>query len=120
VACILGSPADSVSSVAPRSDDETGLSTYWIDLLLFRLRNWHDDQGREQVLVEGNLTAILKVGDVVVAHSLYELFDDERMPVEHLLRALEAWRGEVLARGGDFEIPATYRRNPMEMPPGPG
>ena len=111
--------ADSVSSVAPRNDSTSGLSTYWIDLLIFRLRHWHDDDGREQVLVEGNTTAIVKVSDEAVARSLYELFDDERMPVQDLLPALEDWRVRVLARGGDFDIPERYQRNPIEMPGGP-
>lgn len=111
--------ADSVSTMPYRGEETTALSAYWIDLLIERLENWHEAPGVEQALIHGNATELVKVDDKVIARSLYDLFDDERMHGPELLRLLHRWRELVLLRGGDFFIPGTYRRAPCAMGPGP-
>lgn len=94
----------------------SGMSTYWIDQLVDRLENWSDEPGVEQQLAEGNTTQLLRVDDAVVARSLYEDLPDETLPTASLLPALHAWRGELLVRGADRELPAHLRRPPISLP----
>lgn len=63
----------------------------------------------------GNATELVKIDDVLVARSLYEAFEDERLPVSLLLPALIEWRDLVLARGGVRDLPESQRRNPIPM-----
>jgi hypothetical protein len=62
----------------------------------------------------GNATTLILRGSDVIAASDYELFDDERMPVDDFLGVLLAWRSEVLdvRDTQHHQIPQTYRRNP--------
>lgn len=108
--------ADSVSTMPYRGEARTTLSTYWIDLVVDRIRTW--DGTPECTLVSGNVTELVKAGDLVIARSLYELADDEALPVPIMLTALQQWRNRVVERGGRFEIPETYRRAPYPMPKG--
>lgn len=97
---INGALADSVSSLPPRGDKSAGLSTYWIDLLIDRLETWLPDPGEEMMILSGNTTELVRVDDVVIARSLYELFDDEQIQVATLLQPLRRWRARVLQVGG--------------------
>jgi hypothetical protein len=97
--------ADSASSMPFRGERRTTLSTYRIDLLTTRIEAW--DGQVENSLAAGNTTELLKHHDVVIARSLYDLFDDEQLPVETILTTLRAWRDRVVERGGGFEIPET-------------
>jgi hypothetical protein len=83
---------DSIGSRAPRSHPE-GLSTYWIDRADNELRQAEDGD----VLLFGNGTSLIKSGDHVVAHSLYEMFDDEEMPIDEFRSGLDAWRSAIHA-----------------------
>lgn len=109
--------ADSVSTMPFRGEATTGLSTYWLDLLIERVENWSDAPGVEQSVISGNATELIKVDDRVVARSLYELFEDESLPIAEVLPALRSWREQVVAKGGMFTIPETYRRAPFPMAP---
>lgn len=110
--------ADSVSTMPFRGQSTTGLSTYWLDLLIERLEDRSDAPGVEQSVINGNATELIKVDDEVVARSLYELFEDERLLVAEMLPVLRLWREQVVAKGGTFTIPETYRRAPFPMPRG--
>ncbi|UUW88970.1 hypothetical protein ABFU82_09510 [Nocardioides sp. WV_118_6] len=102
--------ADSVSSMPPRGRRGKRLSTYWIDRALARLALPAPGPGAELSLAGGNDTALVRIGDMVVARSLYELFDDEALSVEVVAGALRAWRVRVIERRRAFAIPQTYRR----------
>ena len=107
--------ADSVSTMPHRGEATTSLSTYWLDLLIGRLESWSDEPGVEQSVISGNTTELVKVGDFVIARSLYELFDDERLPIVDLLPVLGRWRDQVTTNGEKFAIPETYRRAPFAV-----
>lgn len=106
---------DSVSSLPYRGEGKSGLSTYWIDLLTSRLENWVPDAGDEMAILNGNVTELVRSGPDLIARSLYDLFDDERLPVKDLLPLLREWRARVVAGGADFAIPETYRRAPFPL-----
>ncbi len=86
--------ADSLGTRAPRGHPE-GLSTFWLDRMLERLDAWVTP-GTE--LGNGNATELIRTESGVRATSLYELFDDEEMPVDELRAGLIAWRSEVMKR----------------------
>jgi hypothetical protein len=92
------------------------LCSYWVETVIWRLQNWSDAPGAEQQITEGNTTAIVKVGEVVAARSLYSGCADHRLPVEHLLPALHAWRDRLVARGAARELPAAHRQVPIALP----
>lgn len=100
--------ADSISSMPPRSSWRRTLSTYWIDRTLGAL---HAEPTDGVALASGNSTEIVMDGDVVVARSLYDLFDDEQMNRDVFEGLLVAWRAEVVAHRREFRIEKTYRRN---------
>jgi hypothetical protein len=50
------------------------------------------------VLVSGNATSLVVVGDKVIAHSDYEVFDDEEMPLTAFVSGLRAWRAATAER----------------------
>jgi hypothetical protein len=90
-------------------------SPYWIDAALSRLE---EQQARNASgrFIWGNESALLLEGDQIVAHSLYELFDDERMPVAMFLRILGGWRQQVVSARSEGRVstpPETYRRKPF-------
>lgn len=82
--------SDSIGSRAPRGHPD-GPSTYWIKEAETGLRQAADGD----VILFGNSTSLIKSGDDVVAHSLYELFDNEKMPVEEFRSGLHAWRDAI-------------------------
>lgn len=100
--------ADSVSSMPPRSAWRRGLSTYWIDHVLDGLEEG-DIDGR--ALAYGNATELVEEGDSVVARSLYDLFDEERMATDEFVAILNAWREQVRTHRREFRIEKTYRRS---------
>jgi hypothetical protein len=84
------------------------LSTYWIDRTLRALRQGVEDG---LALTSGNSTEIVMGRGVVIARSLYELFDDEPMDRDVFEGLLLAWRAEVVEHRREFRIEKTYRRN---------
>lgn len=90
---------DAVTSRAPRGSDGRNPSTYWIDGCLAALLASGDDSS-EVLLVNGNITELWRVGDLVVARSVVNHFDDEAMPRRDFVAVLEAWRRQVLAALG--------------------
>lgn len=90
-------------------------STYWIDATLQRL-DALQTASRDGYVMGGNESQLLREGDQVVAHSIYELFENERMPAAAFRAVLEGWRDEVLrahAEGRVKVAPETYRRGPL-------
>lgn len=102
--------ADSVSTLPPRGWRRRGLSAYWIDALSAALDN-PPSAGR--ALIWGNATEMLLDGEDVVASSLYELFDAERLPIATVRAILADWKIQVRQRRREFKFPQTYRRNPI-------
>jgi hypothetical protein len=103
--------ADGVSSMPPRSAQEQGLSTYWIDHVLNGMA-WVGSG--THVLTSGNVTELVLEDQVVIARSLYELFDDQRIDRETFAEILREWRSEVVQRADEYRIAETYRRNGFE------
>lgn len=105
--------ADSISALSPRGVPPS-LSTYWIDHAIARIHS-----ASAKALGGGNATSLIRVGDEVIAHSDYELFEDERMSVAEFLNGLELWREAVqsaIDRGATISLTpgVTYwaQRNP--------
>ena len=70
--------------------------------------------GTEAVVAEGNATRLLRRGDdEVVARSLYELLDDQTMPLREFVQVLTTWRNQVLplytAPDGSYEIEPRWK-----------
>ena len=83
---------DAVTTRAPRGSSESNPSTYWIDRALLAV----DSGTREQPFLWGNGTELRLSGDEVVAHSQYEAFEDQGMPLTDFIQLLKAWRAAVL------------------------
>ncbi len=105
--------------MAPHGDGASGLSTYWVDLLLSRLEHSGREAGVEALMLSGNATELIKLDDTLVARAIYDTFGDETVPLARLIPLFREWRELILARGGAFDIPQTYRRNPYPMAAGP-
>jgi hypothetical protein len=87
---------DAVTSRAPKGSDGRNPSTFWIDRCLSALLA--SGAGSDEVLlVSGNITELCRVGDVVVARSVVNHFDDQAMPRQEFVAVLEAWRRHVQA-----------------------
>lgn len=104
---------DAVTSMPPRGDRDSRQSTYWIDRAL-RTIDELSGSAAPTYVQGGNEASLWLDGDTVRAHSDYELFDDDSMPVSDLVGLLEAWRAEVVeARtSSPARFADTYRRNP--------
>lgn len=65
------------------------------------------------MIVEGNAGQLLHRADVVVARSLYEMWNDQTMPVQESVRVQQMWRSQVLpiytAPDGSYEIEPRWR-----------
>jgi hypothetical protein len=103
--------ADSVSTLPPRGWRRRGLSAYWIDALSAALEK---PPGPGRALVWGDTTELLLDGQEVVASSLYDTFEAERLPISTVQAILADWRIQVRRRRRDFTFPQTYRRNPID------
>ena len=104
--------ADAVGTRPPAGSDRPIPSAYWIDHALAALRP-PLAQAAETVIAEGNATQLLRRADVVVARSLYEMWDDQAMPVHEFVQLLTTWRTEVLpiytAPDGAYEIEPRWK-----------
>jgi hypothetical protein len=85
--------SDSVTTRAPKGEPE-GLSTYWIDRTLTALAKGGPPG---TVLVSGNATSLILTAEGVCAHSDYEVFDDEQMPMADFVRGMSEWREATMA-----------------------
>jgi hypothetical protein len=90
---------DAVASRAPRGSDGRNPSTYWIDRCLSALLASGADSS-EVRLLNGNITELWRVGDLVVARSVVNHFDDQAMPRLDFVAVLEAWIDAELDRWG--------------------
>jgi hypothetical protein len=77
---------DAVSSLPPRGSSEDCPSPYWIDRALEGLAKKPADPSRP--FLWGNATELCTDGNKVRAHSQYELFPDEVMPVADFVDVL--------------------------------
>ena len=83
---------DSVTTRAPRGGDGVNPSTFWIDRVLAAI----DREPDGAIVASGNMTDLVLEADVLVAHSHYELFNDQRVGRAELVALLRRWRVVVL------------------------
>ena len=104
--------ADAVGSRPPAGSDHPGPSAFWIDRTLAALER-PSTGGPEAVIAEGNAVQLLRSDAAVVARSLYELWDDQTMPLREFVQVLLAWRTTVLplytAPDGSYEIEPRWK-----------
>ena len=104
--------ADAVGTRPPAGSDRPGPSVFWIDRALAALER-SPRGGTETVVAEGNAHQLLRRGDEVVARSLYELWDDQAMPLREFVQVLTTWRNLVLplytAPDGSYEIEPRWK-----------
>ncbi|GAA3556549.1 hypothetical protein GCM10022197_09670 [Microlunatus spumicola] len=83
---------DAVTTRAPRGSDGVNPSTYWIDDTLAAI-----ERGSLGTIVAGgNASELILTTTGVVAHSQYEMFDDQEVGVDELVGVLRRWRAVVL------------------------
>lgn len=89
---------DAVTTRAPRGSDEINPSSYWIDRTLGAI-----EQGATGTIVaSGNSTDLVLDAYGLVAHSQYEMFEDQHVERSVLVDLLVRWRAviiDVLAGG---------------------
>ena len=104
---------DSVSARRPKGIGGPSVSTYWVDLVLYRIEaNMSDDCGVE--LASGNVTRLVAHGDRVRAESLYDLFDPEELPTDEVVELLRGYRSEIVRAAGSDE-PQPFLKPPHEV-----
>ena len=101
---------DGISTLSPRGTPPD-LSAYWLDHAASGLAGTVGDH-----VTSGNSTRIVLSTDGVIAHSDYELFDDEEMPRKEFADLLRQWHEAAEAARASRETArphqAAYQRNP--------
>jgi hypothetical protein len=88
---------DAVSTRAPRGHP-SGLSNYWIDRTMDALVAAKELGAR---LASGNATSLILGDGLVIAHSDYDLWEDESMPIPDFEAGMNAWRAMTEQRLGE-------------------
>ena len=83
---------DAVTTRAPAGSDGVNPSTYWIDRTLPAIAL--EPEGT--IVASGNATDLVLHGDGLIAHSRYEMFDDQHVDGHELVKLLDRWRDVVL------------------------
>ena len=83
---------DAVTTRAPAGGDEVNPSTFWIDRTLTAI----ELELNHTIVASGNATDLVLHGDELVAHSHYEMFDDQHVARRELVELLKRWRAVVL------------------------
>lgn len=82
---------DAVTTRAPRGSDGISPSTFWIDRTLAAI-----EQGATgAIAAAGNTTDLVLDAEGLVAHSQYEMFDDQHVEKAELVDLLRRWRAVV-------------------------
>ena len=82
---------DAVTTRAPRGSDGINPSTFWIDRTLAAI-----EQGPTgAIAAAGNSTDLVLDAEGLVAHSQYEMFDDQHVERVELVDLLRRWRAVV-------------------------
>ena len=85
--------SDAVGTRAPAGSSGANPSGYWLDAALVALRSAPGEG--PWAVASGNHTQLVRMGEDVVATSMYELWESQTMPVPELVRVLTHWRLQV-------------------------